>query len=484
MHDVATHDEANVRRCRCGTRLARDNGGLLCGPCRTSSRDLLAGPPSVPESFWRERNIQDALQAWHIGKVIAAYRLHPWHGEPIPQQTVAAWLGISQARLSRIENGEPIQDLGRLTELARILAVPAALLWFRLPGATTSAMSQHQPTHDLDALASDAAQKSLAFAAQASHLVCDQDALDHLRWELGRIAVSYVHAPIETLFGDLLHARDTSFELLAQQRRPREARELYFLSGTACLLLAHASQNIGSRRSAMAQLRTAWTCATAADHDGLRAWSRGSAALFNEWTSQPATATALAAQGMQYEPSRDSRIRLTAIEARAAARIGDRRRALDAIGRLQTAQSAAAYPDDVTEFGGVLSFPEAKQSYYLGGTYGLLGDHHAAETHALAAIRAYETGSFDERSYGDEALARMDVVNARIACGEVDGAEEALAPVLQLPPDRRIDQLKIASGRTARALREHPVGRTGKGRELATRIEEFGRGQPPAITSA
>jgi tetratricopeptide (TPR) repeat protein len=49
------------------------------------------------------------------------------------QETVARWVGITQAQLSRIENGPAIKDLDRLVQWARVLRIPAHLLWFKLP---------------------------------------------------------------------------------------------------------------------------------------------------------------------------------------------------------------------------------------------------------------------------------------------------------------------------------------------------------------
>jgi transcriptional regulator with XRE-family HTH domain len=45
-------------------------------------------------------------------------------------------MGITQAQLSRIENGPPIVHLDRLAQWARVLRIPADLLWFALPDPT------------------------------------------------------------------------------------------------------------------------------------------------------------------------------------------------------------------------------------------------------------------------------------------------------------------------------------------------------------
>ncbi|MEU1886137.1 helix-turn-helix transcriptional regulator [Micromonospora rifamycinica] len=119
---------------RCGGRLALDNTSGRCGPCQAAERNRVASPPALPASFWDHGPIRQALAERHLGRAIRAYRCHPYHGRhPLPQETVARWLGLSQAQLSRIENGPAVVHLDRLAHWAHLLQVPAALLWFALP---------------------------------------------------------------------------------------------------------------------------------------------------------------------------------------------------------------------------------------------------------------------------------------------------------------------------------------------------------------
>jgi transcriptional regulator with XRE-family HTH domain len=125
---------AQPRRCRCGVRLARDNRGMRCTPCQAAARGRLAAAPEMPASFWEEPELVAALAGRHMGRVIRAFRPHPDHGPaPIAQTTVAGWVGITQAQLSRIENGPPSVHLDRLIQWAQILRIPPHLLWFTLP---------------------------------------------------------------------------------------------------------------------------------------------------------------------------------------------------------------------------------------------------------------------------------------------------------------------------------------------------------------
>lgn len=73
-----------------------------------------------------------------MGRVILTYRTHPWHPRQLSQELVGNWLGLTQAQLSRIENGRAPEELTKLIAWARILLIPAELLWFRLPHNTDS----------------------------------------------------------------------------------------------------------------------------------------------------------------------------------------------------------------------------------------------------------------------------------------------------------------------------------------------------------
>ena len=139
-----------VRYCGgCGTRLARDNRGNCCAGCTRLTRDALLKPPKVPSTFWDTDQMRDALATWHIGRVIFAYRTHPWHPRPLSQEIVGNWLGLTQAQLSRIENGRAPEELSKLVCWAKILGIPGELLWFKLPDevdGTTSAATRPPET--------------------------------------------------------------------------------------------------------------------------------------------------------------------------------------------------------------------------------------------------------------------------------------------------------------------------------------------------
>jgi transcriptional regulator with XRE-family HTH domain len=127
-------DARREARChRCGTRLAYDNTDGYCAPCQGGSRKGFAAAPAVPAEFWDHHAMGEALASRHMGRVIQAYRRHPFHGRhPLAQEMVGAWMGVTQGQLSRIENGPAIVHLDRLMHWARVLGIPSSCLWFTL----------------------------------------------------------------------------------------------------------------------------------------------------------------------------------------------------------------------------------------------------------------------------------------------------------------------------------------------------------------
>ncbi|RSN18757.1 hypothetical protein DMH25_00420 [Streptomyces sp. WAC 01325] len=482
----------NARTCAdCGCRLSQYNQEDHCATCSRDRRLEVGRGPSIPDQVWLDVDIQSAIAHWDFG--LASRLIRERAG--LRQDDMAFMTGLSQSFLSMLEAGSRrLTNLEKAARFLQGLRTPDALLAppFRadaaLPAVTRAPDSMSRPddngsakgdARDLNDLAAQAAVQSLRYADEIMKTNVSDIELEALESTLTRIAGEYVHAPLHRIFADLVMTRDHLFTLLNGRQPQGQSRELLLLAGTSCLLLAHASQNLGDEDAAIAQLQAAWTFAEQADHNDLRAWVKGTAALIAEWSARRQTALDYTRQASQLAPSGETRIRIAAIEARAAARIGDRTTALAALDDLQRAREQRGAADALTRFGGLLTFPEAKQQYYMGGTFALLGEHHRAEQHAAAAIELYENGPQEHRSYGDEALARLDVVTARIAAGELEGAGEQLAPILELPADRRIRQLGDAMQGVTRLLEEPRLARSQLARELADATRGYQAIDPP-----
>ena len=128
------------RRCAgCGSVLAADNTARLCSRCHREERDQLRTPPAhLRDSFFETDEFRAAFESQHIGKVLRAYRNHPRHlelfGKALNQELLGRWLGLTQAQVSKIENGKAEQNLEALRNYAKALRLPQQMLWFDFQG--------------------------------------------------------------------------------------------------------------------------------------------------------------------------------------------------------------------------------------------------------------------------------------------------------------------------------------------------------------
>ncbi|GIJ19810.1 helix-turn-helix domain-containing protein [Micromonospora lutea] len=185
---------------RCGGRLARDNDSGRCTPCQSAERDRLSAPPDVPASFWSHPPLRAALVERHLGRVIRAYRHHPYHGRAaLPQAVVAGWLGITQAQLSRVENGPPLVHLDRLSHWATLLRVPSEHLWFDMVGGERRTVSRSAPRTAMAAKGPDESRRTLlagiAAVAAGAGFFCGSTGLQSRR--IGTADVARLNAVLE-----------------------------------------------------------------------------------------------------------------------------------------------------------------------------------------------------------------------------------------------------------------------------------------------
>ncbi|MER5988686.1 helix-turn-helix transcriptional regulator [Streptomyces sp. NPDC001787] len=420
--------------------------------------------------------IREAAAALDFGQLSRLVRTHTG----FTQQELATITGVSQNFLSQLENGQRrLSDAQKAARFLDGLGAPHGL-HSSPPLDDPQTRNQHRDPHET---IRRAATESLDFADFITSTNTDDDLLAFLYDTLARIATDYVHKPVLPLLDDIVAIRDRVFALLRGRQKPQHTRDLYFLAGTSCLLLAHASQNLGDSTAALAQIRTANACAHQADHRPLRAWTAGTAALIAEWSPRGERALELIDQAAALAPAGQSRIRIAAIEARTSARNGDKRRATAALLRMQMAQEEVPEADGLAVFGGILTFPQAKQDYYTGATHNLLGSHDEAECYAARAIDQYVHGPSEARSYGDEALATVDVIIARLAQGDIEAALPALRMILSLPVERRIQQLGHSVQKVTELLRTPtllPKPTTREVLELAHNYQVLGTSALPS----
>ncbi|MBL7492512.1 hypothetical protein I6A60_06830 [Frankia sp. AgB1.9] len=349
------------------------------------------------------------------------------------------------------------------------------------PGRAAPAPSQ-RPGHlsGKATLMAEDAEDTLRFLARAED-ASPAEILDLLWSDVRRLARTYGDR-LTFLAEDLVTARRAVFRLLEAPNSPARSRDLYFLGGVVCAMLAHTSRDLGQHDSTQAYQRSALLCADRAGHDGLRLFVRTEQAATAYWAGQHTASAHLAQQAAdEARTVRGSLAVLPAIqEARAWAAAGRAGLATAALTRASDLRDQIT-PDDLDDLGGILALPLPEQLGIAAGTAAWLPDAAGAERAAQHALTAYETAPPAERSYNSEAIARADLALARVRGAALDGAIDAIAPVLAIPPERRVHQIRASVTRVSHALSGPRFRGSATARDTVAAVEAFTGERPEAV---
>lgn len=359
--------------------------------------------------------------------------------------------------VSRRTGGKPIsltpRHLSRLANAEREGARPNPALTRALQEMFGRPITELLAPYDAGALTTPGTTGALVDTAEVVTMAADRarrfaqlettsgQTVDLLHEDVRDLAQAYPTRPLHELLGHLTANQDTVFSLLERAQRPEHSRRLYFLAAALGGMLGKASHDLADPIAAQTQLRTAWMCAEAADHHGLRAWVAGLQSLVSYWARRPHDAIRHAQRGAEYaQTSRSSAgVWLASNEARAWAALGNGVQAREAIARADAVWATVA-PDDLDELGGIATFSRSRATYYAADALAWLpADGVSTVAQAERAVAAYADPLDPDWAFGDAAGSRCDLAIGRARAGDIEGAVEAVGPVLALPPEQRIN---------------------------------------------
>jgi DNA-binding XRE family transcriptional regulator/tetratricopeptide (TPR) repeat protein len=330
------------------------------------------------------------------------------------------------------------------------LTAPVIYAASRLPAATAIVAPADHRAIELDVVAVVAAAQARDHAARAAVTGIGPGTVEQLTADVVRLSRAYVVGPPLPLFTAMHQALGRVQVALDQQVYPVQARDLNFLAGALCGLMANASLDLGRQDAADDLARAAWTYGTVIDDGPLTGWARGAQALAAIWDRRYADAVQYAEDGLSHLPAGNGAVRLHAIRACALAGHRDFRQARAALKAADDASTGSQQADQLHDgIAGEFAFGTAKLRYYEALVLAPAGYPADAEASAAAAITLYQAAGRDARSYGCEALAHVLLATARLMSGNADAAAEAVAGLLRLDPGRRIsslhEQVKVCS---------------------------------------
>ena len=474
------------RRCAgCGAVLASDNTARLCSQCHRDQRDQLRTPPTqLRNEFFETDEFRAAFASQHIGKVFKAYRNHPAHlrlvGRRMNQELLGRWLGLTQAQVSRIENGQPEENLKTLRNFARILHLPQHLLWFDLPGqsrlavpstgtiGTTSGLVVPQARDDLLIAATGMDTLELLQRVRASAV--DQSTVDALNITVEQLCCDYPHADARELMAVGKQWLSRVTELLENRLSLSQHREILNNAGMLALLVGCLEYDVGDATAAEATRRMAMNLRADSGSPAIVGWAHEMLAWFHLTAGNLRAVIAAAEAGISAAPSVSVAVQLYGQQAKAFARMGKPEEVHAALERGRELLDALPYPERPENH--FVVDPD-KWDFYAMDTYRIVGEDELARRNADEVIRRSTNpeGVVVAPMRKAEAELTLGVIAARQ--GDLDVASELGINALQDGRTSRPSLLMVA-GELDEELRTYGVGAGADFRTLLRDLKQPG----------
>lgn len=249
----------------------------------------------------------------------------------------------------------------------------------------------------------------------------DAATLDALRITVDRLCSEYAYMPSEQLVKEGRTWLRRVAELQSGRLTLRQHREVLTLAGMLALLVGCVEYDMGDRRAAEATRRAALNLGTEAENADIVGWSYEMRAWFGLTTGDYKGVIVAGEAGTELAGSQSVAVQLAAQEAKAWARIGDRRQTELALDRGRRLLEALPYPENLDNH---FVVDPSKYDFYVMDCYRKLGEQRMAETLANEVIRASTDFDGTERAPMRIAEARITLGVVAARNGDLEGAVE------------------------------------------------------------
>ncbi|MGF1646529.1 MAG: helix-turn-helix domain-containing protein [Kineosporiaceae bacterium] len=341
------------------------------------------------------------------------------------------------------------------------------------PGDLPAVLAEVVGDSETSELILSADHRAQRFLMQALNNVANGESMDHLWTETTNLATDYQRLPARAYASRLVEMQKTCYDLLDRPGSVTTTKQILILSALTGGILAKVALDLGQRRSSQVQIRAAYVSADNADHPQLRAWIRGLQSVMAYWEGRYVEARDYAARGQALEARSTASVWLAANEARAAAALGDASATRAAIRKADEARLGVT-ENEIDSIGGLCIFSPTRQTYYTADALAALPEQVGdASARAEAAVSAYRDEEATDWAFGDAAGSSATLALVHVRSHDVHAAAEQLAPVLELPVERRIEGVTRSVARVYGELRTVPDSPSVQ--QLRTDIEDFMR---------
>jgi hypothetical protein len=237
----------------------------------------------------------------------------------------------------------------------------------------------------------------------------DPATLDALRIMADRLCSEYPFMPADQLLTEGRAWLRRMTEQRGQRMTLKQHREILVQAGWVTLLVGCVEYDTGNRQAAETTRQAALSLGAEADHGDIMAWAHEIRAWINLTSGDYHGVVAAARAGTEVTPHSSVAVQLAAQEAKAWARIGDRRQTEVALDRGRRLLDAMPYPENLDHH---FVVDPTKFDFYAMDCYRLLADDKLAENLANEVIQA--STDFDGRE-----RAPMRLAEARVTLGVV-----------------------------------------------------------------
>ncbi|MFJ6380126.1 hypothetical protein ACIQI7_09015 [Kitasatospora sp. NPDC092039] len=297
--------------------------------------------------------------------------------------------------------------------------------------------------------------------------------LDQLEDDLVGLVQGTGTKPPHTIFVLARDVLGVSKVLLDRTQVPSQRQRLYLVAGQASALLSACAFDLGAIPHAFELARAAALYGQVAEYGPLQAYAHGYLAVLYYWTGKPAQAVRKIEEARSFPGvGATGKARLAAIAARAYAHRGLVENAQLAIE--ESLADRGLVEDDLHAVGGEFDFNLERVAMSNSSTLLILQDGPRAEASARRSLELIAARSAGSSPLVVAPQARADLASALLMRGDLDGAADALSPVLGLPREWRGAGLTARVQTIQAALLAMPTFRDAQlAQDLAERIEDF-----------
>jgi hypothetical protein len=278
----------------------------------------------------------------------------------------------------------------------------------------------------------------------------DRASLDTLTITVERLCSEYAFMPSADLRREGQAWMAKLVQLLDARLTLAQHREVLVLAGWLALLVGCVEYDTKDARAAEATRRAAASLGQEAGHPAIMAWAQEMTCWFALTQGRYRQVIEAARAGRAMAPNEAVSVQLAGQEAKAWARMGDRRQVELALERGRVLMESLPYPDNLDNH---FTVDPDKFDFYAMDCHRRVGEDAMATMHAHEVIRKSTAADGSLRSPMRAAEAHTTLAVASARGGDLDGAIEAGTAALEIPR-QSLPSLLMVTGDLVTELRQ------------------------------